>query len=42
MLVQFLAIASHPFLSIMIFFVDVIIIWGLLTYGGKDRYSLAG
>ena len=42
MLVQFLAIASHPFLSIMLFFVDVIIIWGLLTYGGKDRHSLAG
>ena len=42
MLVQFVAISSHPFLSIMIFFIDVIIVWGLLTYGGKDRYSLAG
>ena len=42
MLVQFVAISSHPFLSIMIFFIDVIIIWGLLTYGGKDRYALAG
>ena len=42
MLVQFVAISSHPFLSIMIFFIDVIIVWGLLTYGGKNRYSLAG
>jgi hypothetical protein len=42
MLAQFVAIANHPALSIMIFFVDVIIIWGLLTYGGKDRLSLAG
>ena len=42
MLVEFVATSSHPFLSIMIFFIDVIIVWGLLTYGGKDRYSLAG
>ena len=26
----------------MVFFVDVIIIFGLLTYGGRDRYSLRG
>ena len=42
MIAQFLSIASHPALTIMIFFVDVIIIWGLLTYGGRDRHSLAG
>jgi len=41
-LVEFLAITSHPFISIMAFFVDITIIWGLLTYGGRDRYSLAG
>jgi hypothetical protein len=29
-------------ISIMAFFVDVIVIWGLLMYGGRDRYSLAG
>jgi hypothetical protein len=42
MVVQFVAIGSHPFLSIMVFFIDVIVIWGLLVYGGRDRYSLAG
>jgi hypothetical protein len=42
MIVQFIFIADHPGLSIMIFFVDVIIIFGLLTYGGRDRDSLAG
>jgi hypothetical protein len=42
MLGQFLAIASHPAVSVLIFFVDVIIIFGLLTYGGRDRRSLAG
>jgi hypothetical protein len=42
MIVQFVAISSHPLISVLAFFVDVIVIWGLLTYGGKDRYSLAG
>jgi hypothetical protein len=41
-LVEFVAISSHPFVSIIALFVDVTIIWGLLTYGGRDRYSLAG
>src|SRR3954452_9694952 len=41
-LVQFIAVSSHPVITIMAFFVDVIVIWGLLTYGGKDRYSLVG
>jgi hypothetical protein len=27
--------------AIMVFFVDVIIIFGLLTYGGRDRHNLA-
>ena len=42
MIVEFIAIGSHPVLSILVFFIDVIILWGLLTYGGRDRYSLAG
>jgi hypothetical protein len=42
MIVQFVAVSSHPLISVLAFFVDVIVIWGLLTYGGKDRYSLAG
>ena len=42
MIVQVPGDRQPPVLSIMIFFVDVIIIWGLFTYGGKDRYSLAG
>lgn len=42
MIVQFLIFPAQPGTSIMIFFVDVIIIFGLLTYGGRDRRSLAG
>ena len=42
MIANFLAIASHPALTMILFFVDVIIIWGLFNYGGRDRYSLAG
>jgi hypothetical protein len=40
-IVQFLIFPAQPGISIMIFFVDVIIIFGLLTYGGRDRRSLA-
>jgi hypothetical protein len=42
MIVEFLAASTHPVLSIMMFFVDVIIIWGLFMYGGRDRHNLAG
>jgi hypothetical protein len=42
MIASFLAIASHPVLTVMLFFVDVIVIFALFTYGGRDRYSLAG
>jgi hypothetical protein len=42
MIANFLAIASYPALSLLLFFVDVIIIWGLFNYGGRDRHSLAG
>jgi uncharacterized membrane protein HdeD (DUF308 family) len=40
--VQFLVLPAHPVWAIMVFFVDIIIVFGLLTYGGRDRYSLAG
>jgi len=40
MLVQFFALPSFPGRAILIFFVDVIIIYGLLTYGGRDRHNL--
>jgi hypothetical protein len=42
MLANFLAIASYPALTMILFFVDVIVIWGLFNYGGRDRYNLAG
>jgi hypothetical protein len=41
MIVQFLALPAQPVWAIMVFFVDVIIIFGLLTYGGRNRYNLA-
>jgi hypothetical protein len=41
MIVQFLALPAAPGQAIVMFFVDVIIIYGLLTYGGRDRHSLA-
>ena len=42
MIANFLAIASYPVLTMLLFFVDVIVIWGLFNYGGRDRYNLAG
>jgi len=42
MILQFFFLPAYPFGSIMIFFVDVIVIWGLLMYGGSDRRSLRG
>ena len=42
MIANFLAIASYPALSLILFFVDVIIVWALFNYGGRDRRSLAG
>ena len=41
MIVQFLALPSAPGQALIMFFVDVIVIYGLLTYGGRDRHSLA-
>src|SRR4051794_8304573 len=42
LIIQFLFLPAHPAASLMIFFVDVIILFGLLTYGGRDRRSLRG
>ncbi len=42
MVVQFFALPSQPGQSVMLFMVDVIVIWGLLNYGGSERDSLAG
>jgi hypothetical protein len=39
---QFLVLPAHPVWALMVFFVDIIIVFGLLTYGGRDRWSLAG
>jgi hypothetical protein len=41
MFVQFLAFSALPGLAIALFFADVIVIYGLLAYGGADRRSLA-
>lgn len=41
MIVQFFMLPAFPGRAIIMFFVNVIIIWGLLTYGGRDRDSLA-
>ena len=42
MIANFFAIASYPALSLILFFVDVIIVWALFNYGGRDRRSLVG
>jgi hypothetical protein len=42
MVTQFFFLPAYPFGAIMLFFVDVIIVWGLLMYGGSDRRSLRG
>jgi hypothetical protein len=41
MIVQFFALPAFPGRALIMFFVDVIVIWGLLTYGGRNRHSLA-
>ena len=32
---------AYPLWAVMVFMVDVIIVFGLLSYGGRDRHSLA-
>ncbi len=41
-MVQFFVLPAHPVWALMVFFVDIIVIFGLLHYGGRDRRSLAG
>lgn len=40
MIVQFIVLPAHPGWALTIFFVDVIVILGLVTYGGRDRGAL--
>ena len=40
-IVQFLILPANPVWAVMVFLLDVIIVFGLLTYGGRDRHSLA-
>jgi uncharacterized membrane protein len=40
--IQFLVMPAYPLWAVMVLMVDVIIVFGLLTYGGRDRDSLAG
>lgn len=39
--VQFLVMPAYPLWAVMVLMVDVIIIFGLMNYGGRDRHSLA-
>jgi hypothetical protein len=39
-IVQMLMIPAHPLWSVMVFAVDIIVNFGLATFGGRDRYSL--
>jgi hypothetical protein len=39
--VQFFALPAQPAWAIMVFFIDVIVIFGLVRYGGSDRWSLS-
>jgi hypothetical protein len=41
MLLQFVAFPSQPAVAVVLFFVNVIVLYGLLTYGGADRRSLS-
>ena len=41
-IVQFLIVQASPTWAIMVFMVDVIVIFGLLNYGGRDRRNLGG
>jgi hypothetical protein len=39
--IQFFVMPAYPLWAVLVFMVDVIIVFGLLTYGGRDRRSLA-
>lgn len=42
MFIQFLVLPARPGMAVMVFFIDVIVIYGLLTFGGRDRYAMGG
>jgi len=42
MITLFFFLPAYPFYAITLFFIDVIVIWGLVMYGGSDRRNLAG
>jgi cytochrome c oxidase subunit IV len=42
LIIQFFVMPAHPVWAVMVLMIDVIIIFGLATYGGRDRYSLDG
>ena len=41
-IVQFLVIQASPVWAVMVFMIDVIVIFGLVNYGGRDRRYLGG
>ncbi len=41
-MLQFFVMPAYPLYGVMILMIDVIVVFGLLTYGGRDRHSLAG
>jgi hypothetical protein len=42
MITLFFFLPAYPFYAITLFFIDMIVIWGLIMYGGSDRRSLRG
>lgn len=40
--IQFFVMPAYPLWAGTIFMVDVLVVFGLLTHGGRDRHSLAG
>jgi uncharacterized membrane protein (DUF2068 family) len=41
-IVQFFILPAAPVWAVMVFSIDVIVLYGLASYGGKDRWSLDG
>jgi hypothetical protein len=42
MLIQFLVLPARPALAVTLFLIDVIVVYGLLTFGGRHRHDLGG
>jgi hypothetical protein len=41
MIIQFFVLPAYPAWAIMVFLIDVIVIFGLVRHGGSDRWSLS-